>query len=447
MKKLFSYFFISLLTISIITTFTSCKKNKSLLDPDNPVTLSMWHVYGEQADSPMNRQIEEFNKTIGKEKGIIINITLMSSATYIGSKLLEAQADKAGAPEMPDLFFCHASNALDLGINNLINWRDVLTENEVNAFVGDFVKDGTVDNSLVVLPVSKSTHLLFVAGGVYDTFMKAESVTYDDLATWDGIFSVTEKYYDYSGGKPFLAIDYLMRCVELNAISKGATNLYTSDGWYDFSNEILMASYKQFAEAIAKGHIIVADLYANTQIMTGQVIAGIGSSASILYYNDKITYPDNTQIDMNLHVFKTPQASVDAPYYATQAGVGLCAYKTTKQKEEACTVFAQWFTEENRNLDFVASTGYMPVLNNSFDKIDTYNFKNNNYQTLYQAISKTKESCTLLSEPNFSNYYNKVYSLYDNIRLLQKNLTSKYNEGKSQEEITNEIINYFISIK
>lgn len=447
MKKLFSYFFIFLLTISIITTFTSCKKNNSLLDPDNPVTLSMWHVYGEQADSPMNKQIEEFNKTIGKEKGIIINVTLMSSATYIGSKLLEAQAGIAGAQQMPDLFFCHTSNALDLGINNLINWRDVLAESEVNNFVDDFVKDGSVDNALVVLPISKSTHLLFVAGEVYDTFMEEASVTYNDLSTWDGIFKVAEKYYNYSGGKPFLAIDYLMRCVELNAISKGATNLYTSDGWYDYSNEILMASYKQFAEAIAKGHIIVADLYANTQIMTGQVIAGIGSSASILYYNDKITYPDNTQIDTNLHVLKIPQAGNNTPNYATQAGVGLCAYKTTKQKEEACTVFAQWFTEENRNLDFVASTGYMPVLNNSFNKIDTYNFKNNNYQVLYQAIAKTKESCTLLSEPNFINYYPNVYSLYDKIRLLQKNLSSKYNEGKSQEEITSEIINYFTSFK
>lgn len=62
-----------------------------------------------------------------------------------------------------------------------------------------------------------------------------------------------------------------------------------------------------FATAIAKGHIVVSDLYSNTQVMTGQTCAGIGSSASVLYYNDEITYPDNTSEAMNLKVLPMPQ--------------------------------------------------------------------------------------------------------------------------------------------
>lgn len=186
----------------------------------------------------------------------------------------------------------------------------------------------------------------------------------------------------------------------------------------------------QFADAIAKGHIIVSDMYSNTQIMTGQVIAGIGSSASILYYNDKITYPDNTSIDVNLNVLPLPQAGGETKAYATIAGVGLCAYKTTEQKAEASEVFAKWLNEENRNLDFVASTGYMPVLNNSFDKIDNYQFKTDAYKSLYSALAKTKKSCTFLSEPNMTGYWNKVYSLNADIRSLQKSL-----DGKTAEDI------------
>ena len=75
MKKLLSFFLIGLM---LCFAFTGCS-DKPKLDPDNPVTLTMWHVYGEQADSPMNRLIEEFNKTVGAEKGIIINVTLMSN--------------------------------------------------------------------------------------------------------------------------------------------------------------------------------------------------------------------------------------------------------------------------------------------------------------------------------------------------------------------------------
>lgn len=444
MKK--TLLFLLVLIISVCG-FAACKNNNSLLDPNTPVTLSMWHVYGEQADSPMNQQIEEFNQTIGKEKGIVINVTNTSSAVYIGQKLLDAQADKAGALEMPDLFFCHANNARDLGAENLLDWKNVFSQNELDAYVQDFIQDGMVDDSLSVLPISKSTHLLFVAGGIFDTFAAETGVSYDDLSTWDGFFRVAEQYYTWSKGSPFCAVDYLTRCVELNAISKSATDFYSQNGWYDTSNQILMDSFQQFATSIAKGHIIVSDLYANTQMMTGQVIAGIGSSASVLYYNNQITYPDNTSIDMNLHILTTPQAGNNTKNYATQAGVGLCAYKTTEQKAEAAKVFAAWFTEENRNLDFVASTGYMPVLNNSFDKIDHYeNFKNETYKNLYTTLAQTKEHCMLLSEPNISGYWTKVYALYDQIRALQTTLAEKYANGETAESITAEISGYFKTI-
>ena len=299
-----------------------------------------------------------------------------------------------------------------------------------------------VDNALSVLPVSKSTHLLFLAGGAFDRFAKEQNVTYANLATWDGFFSVAEKYYNYSGGKPFCALDYLMRSVELDAISHGAVDFYQND-WYK-QNDTLIASYKKFASAIAKGHIVVSDLYSNTQVMTGQTIAGISSSAAVLYYNDTITYPDNTQEPTNLKVLPVPTSS--GKKYATQAGVGLCAYKTTPQKAEAATAFAKWFTEEKRNLDFVAQTGYMPVKNGAFDKLESYTFKTEAFRNTYAALKSTVESCTFLSEPSMAGYFPNTYTLYSKIRALQKELPSMYENGKTEEEITDQLVDMFLSI-
>lgn len=419
-----------------------CDRQETLLNPQKPVTLTMWHVYGEQADSPMNRYVEDFNRTVGKEKGIIVNVTLMSNASQIGQKLVNAQNGVAGVPAMPDLFFCHNSNAQELGANNLLDWQDVFSASELSDFIGEFVSDGMVDNSLSVLPVSKSTHLLFLAGGAFDKFAKEQNVTYANLATWDGFFSVAEKYYNYSGGKPFCALDYLMRSVELDAISQGATDFYQND-WYK-QNDALIASYKKFAEAIAKGHIVVSDLYSNTQVMTGQTIAGISSSAAVLYYNDTITYPNNTQEPTNLKVLPVPNSS--GTKYATQAGVGLCAYKTTPQKAEAATVFAKWFTEEKRNLDFVAQTGYMPVKNGAFDKLESYTFKTEAFRNTYAALKSTVESCTFLSEPSMAGYFPNTYTLYSKIRAMQKELPSMYENGKTEEEITDQLVDMFLSI-
>ena len=92
--------------------------------------------------------------------------------------------------------------------------------------------------------------------------------------------------------------------------------------------------YTSFAVPLAKGHIVVSDKYANTQIMTGEVAAGIGSSAAINYYNDTVTYPDNTSEKMNLKVLPLPKTG-DGEQFMPVTGTGFSAYKTTEAKAEA----------------------------------------------------------------------------------------------------------------
>ena len=63
MKKFISL----LLCLSVlIAGITGCN-NK--LNPNNPVTLTMWHNYGGEMQQMMDLLIDEFNATIGKEKG------------------------------------------------------------------------------------------------------------------------------------------------------------------------------------------------------------------------------------------------------------------------------------------------------------------------------------------------------------------------------------------
>ena len=122
---------------------------------------------------------------------------------------------------------------------------------------------------------------------------------------------------------------------------------------------------------------------------------------------------------MNLKILPMPQPNSDKKYI-TQAGVGLCAYKTTEQKAEAAAVFAKWLTESERNLNFAAETGYMPVTNEAFGKINDYCFKNSDYTQLYAAFQKSVENCTAVSESQSPEYYNKLSEFYTYLRESQK---------------------------
>ena len=88
-----------------------CGGSKTLLSPKDPTMLSIWHVYGEQADSPMNRLLTEFNDTVGREKGILLNVTNMTNSAAIGGQLQDAKAGKPGALDLPDLFSAHPADA------------------------------------------------------------------------------------------------------------------------------------------------------------------------------------------------------------------------------------------------------------------------------------------------------------------------------------------------
>ena len=118
-----------LMAFILVFALTGCG-NKSLLSAKEPVELTMWHVYGEQAGSPMDTLVEEFNRTEGKEKGVRVKVTELSSAAKIGGFLLEAQGEISSGQEMPDLFTCHIGDAIALGEDNLVDWNDCFTDKE-----------------------------------------------------------------------------------------------------------------------------------------------------------------------------------------------------------------------------------------------------------------------------------------------------------------------------
>ncbi len=425
MKQTIKLMLISTLLFSI----SGCGKQSSL-SKDNPVTLVMWHVYGEQAGSPMDDLIQEFNETEGMEKGIIITTARLSNAYSIGQELSESLAGKPGAMEMPDLFTCHINDAENLGMENLLDWNDWFPESEQEEFIPGFLEDGMIGTSLAVLPLSKSTHVLMLNGSGFARF-EAENGT-ADLQTWDGFFEAAEKYREWSGS-PFCAFDYPLRAMELYALEHGAENLY-SDEWYDPDNEIFHEAVTRFAREIGKGAIVVSDRYSNTQVMTGEVLAGIGSSAAILYYNDTVTYADGTSEPMNLKVVPFMCTEGSEPLM-TIGGVGLCARKTTEQKAEAASVFAHWLLDPHRNLSFVTSTGYMPVKKAAAESISDTSFEDDSYAKLYETLQTMSSTYTAVSEPRFAGYYASVEKFCNAVRSLQESVNEETDPDQFAEQV------------
>lgn len=90
-----------------------------------PTTITVWHVYGGQTDSPLNDLIEQFNQTVGKDRQINVQVTSVSNTNTIHELVLAAANGEPGAPELPDLFVSYGVGTIRL--KKVVNTEETTT--------------------------------------------------------------------------------------------------------------------------------------------------------------------------------------------------------------------------------------------------------------------------------------------------------------------------------
>lgn len=261
--------------------------------PRKPVTLTMWHVYGSQTSSPMNDLVEQFNRTVGKEQGITINVTSVSNSSAIHDALIDSARRVPGSGELPDLFTCYPKTLLAMGSDLVMDWNGWFSEAERGEYVSRFLEEGLINGKQLAFPLAKSTDVLFVNSTIFDRFAADTGVSYDDLASWEGFFRTSRLYSAWSGGKPFFMYSSWLHYAMLNTESFGESLF--RDGkinWGDTFRRV----WEPLAQAGVAGEVCLLKGYATTAMMTGDVVCGVESTASIMYYKDTVTFPDNTSL-------------------------------------------------------------------------------------------------------------------------------------------------------
>ena len=440
MKKALSLILAGLL---LLLSLTGCSQ-KTKLDPDNPVTLTMWHVYGSQTESPLNDSINEFNRTVGKEKGVVINVVSVSSSSAIDEALTAAAKNTPGVPALPDLFTAYPRVAEIIGYDKLLNWNDYFTEQELDTFVDEFIEEGYFDDKLLMLPVAKSTELLFVNQTLFDKFGSAANVSTESLSTFEGLFTACEKYYDWSDGQDMFQINDFYHYSLTGMAAFGED--FVVDGKLNLESEAFGKVWEPMAHAGIHGGLCLGDGYASDRWKTGEVISNIGSTAGILYLRDYVTYADNTTEDIETSILAYPHfANGDAT--VVHRGGGLFALKNEDdRKNEAAAIFAKWLTEKENSLGFVTKAGYLPVTNDAFDSLfaNTDTFENEKYRLLYNAVNGMADEYTYCEVPVFEGASDTQSSFEKNVKSVLSAAHGDYlrrvADGENADTVMDELV-------
>jgi multiple sugar transport system substrate-binding protein len=411
--------------IMIISILLSGCQSKELLSEKSPVTINLWHNYGSLMKDTMDILIDEFNETVGKEKGIIINVTSITGTATINEKLKMAVNDEPGAPELPDITTLYPNTALLLADHGLlVDIESHFSKEELSLFIPEFVEEGRLpDGKLYVLPIGKSTEVMFLNNTIFNRFMKDSNVSYNDLHTFEGILDIAEKYYKWTDdqtpsvendGKAFINYDSVFNMAQ--TIFKQTNEKLIVDGNINLSSYAFEDVWSNYFKPAVKGYISVYDGYGSDLIKTGNVVANIGSTAGVLFYSDIVTYEDNTTEPAEVLVLPYPVID-KGKRIAIQRGGGMCIIKSNEVKEYAAGIFLKWFTAPKQNLKFVSSTGYLPVTQKAVEMTDDNGIEmDDRMRNLQNTAKEMAEKYTFYYTPVIDNFDELEDSLADNLK-------------------------------
>ena len=89
----------------------------------------------------------------------------------------------------------------------IVDYRDYFSPEELGTFIPAFVEEGQIGGRQAILPLAKSTEVLFVNRTLFDRWAAASGASYEDLTIWEGIYALAERYAADTG-KCFLVNDY-----------------------------------------------------------------------------------------------------------------------------------------------------------------------------------------------------------------------------------------------
>lgn len=439
MKK----FWTSLSLLAGVTSLVACSSDKTEQAPstdsnakqelvttiEKPVAIEFWHAMSGTNQEAVDALVEQFNSTIGAEKGITVEAVYQGAYNDLKTKTtaaLKSGSAPAIAQAYPD-------------------WVAEYLQSEAVVALDDYIKDSEVgikdfdditqayrdENSqyeggkFYSLPFNKSTEVLYYN----KAFFEENGLTVP--TTWNEVEEVSAKIKELTGN-PAFGIDSIQNYF-ITMVQQFGGKYTNSQGEILFSEDNAKAAIETL-ELLKRNtdagywRLPGEDKYLSGPFMSELVYMYTGSSAG---YSHISTAP------FEVGVAPIPQISNETGA-VIQQGTNVVVLNQNESQEEiyAAYEFAKFLSSYEGNLFFATNTSYLPIRQSVIDSAD------------YQAYVVEAEDQTKVVGPEQSAYYfydpsffTDTYSSY-NVRTAVGNaVESVVLSGVSPEQAVQDALN------
>ena len=440
----------------LIFTLAGCG-SRSPLDPKDPVSLTVWHYYNGSQEAAFGGLVEEFNDTVGREKGIYVQSYSQGSVSDLEAAVRASINGEVGADAMPDLFSSYADTAYEIEqAGALADLSSYLSQEELDLYVDSYIEEGRIaaDGTLRIFPTAKSTEIMMLNKTDWEPFAAASGVSLEDLATIEGVAAAAQAYYEWTDGltpgvpgdgKAFYGRDAVANYFIIGMQQLGVEIFHVKNGEVTLATPKaeLRRLWENYYVPMVKGYFGAYGSFRSDDVKTGDILAYTGSTSSAMYF------PDQVELDGESHpidylVMAAP-VFAGGRNYAVQQGAGMVVSKSDEAHEYAAVEFLKWFTQPENNLQFGCVSGYLPVQKaaGSIQKLDQaiaeqgLSVAPKTYDCLTTIFDRMGDM-TLYTNKSFQNgsAARKVleYHLFDRASADREAVSAALAQGKSLEE-------------
>jgi len=396
LKKIVS---IVLCSIMLVGCSQDMQDRKYGLDKDNPINVTV----GTLEDTSLKNVIDDFNSTVGIDRGIVIEYKEVSSTDELSSMdIVSTDYDTIyslcannSIAELSSYF-----SALDLG----------------NTYLDTSIEDISF-SGLKAIPTKLDVNILALNKSEWESFASANALDTSSIETWDGILSVAETYYNSNDGKPFLSI-YSGYDIALEISYQDANPLVTTSSngaSINLSKDVMQNVWNKVTAPQIKGYFIYGgyeNLESDTTVASYCKLSQVTANDDVLIlqapYDNNSTYKlDITAMAIN--------STDDAKIYAS-------------------VEFIKWLTSTDINYKYAINSGCIPA---NKDCQDVSNLKD--YLNSDDISSNVNTTAEILAVELIENKNVFRISPFDNISILETTLNTRINQTETHNTVTKRI--------
>ena len=355
--------------ILLFTLFlTSCVGGEPPVTPEL-ITLTLWHYYAGESQLALEEAVASFNRTLGLQEGIFIELVGMGSIRKLEELVSAAAQGSVNAPALPDLFSSYPDKAVELAcLGVLSDLNEHFDSEELSLYVESFLADGRFGGQLLLIPIAKSSEILYVNADAWQDYAENRGLNEGALATWEGLLAAAEGYYFFTDaltpevpwdGQALMGFDSLANYIISASKQQGLDVIDFTGEQAVLDRELLRGVFDIYARGYGFRYFDAQGKFRSDDIKARSLIAYAGSSSGAAYFPTWVE-KDNARLPVGLLALPYPRFA-GAAAIAIQQGAGMAVVKSSPERERAAALFLRWFTSGEQNLSFSLTSSYLPV--------------------------------------------------------------------------------------